>query len=79
LKEVAETPVFMADSKNRRSSGGIKNQEAFEVDEVLNIYHADVKLRYFMKEIEGRNGADTMTIFQEEFSRFLKDPESYIA
>lgn len=30
-----------------------------------------------MKEIEGRNGADTMTIFQEEFSRFLKNPESF--
>lgn len=64
------------DSKNRRSSVGMKNQEAFEVDEVLNLYQADVKLRYFMREIEGRNGADTMTIFQDEFSRFLKTQDA---
>lgn len=47
------------------------------MDEALNLYHADVKVRYYIKEIENRNGADTMTIFQEEFSRFLKDPESF--
>ena len=64
------------DSKNRRSSIGMKSQEAFEVDEVLNLYHADVKLRYFMREIESRNGADTMAIFQDEFSRFLKNHEA---
>lgn len=29
LKEVAETPVFAFDSKKRRSSGGIRSQEAF--------------------------------------------------
>lgn len=55
--------MFMFDSKKRRSSGGIKIQEAFEVDEALNLYHADLKLRYYIKEIENRNGADTMTIF----------------
>jgi hypothetical protein len=54
----------------------MKSQEAFEVDEVLNLYQADVKLRYFMREIEGRNGADTMAIFQDEFSRFLKTQEA---
>lgn len=69
--------MFTFDSKKRRSSGGNKLQEAFEVDEALNLYHAEVKLRYFNKEIEIRNGADTMTIFQEEFSRFLKDPEAF--
>jgi hypothetical protein len=40
----------------------------------LNFYQTDLKLRYFMKEIEARNGADTMTIFQEEFTKFLKNP-----
>jgi hypothetical protein len=64
LKEAADTPMFVFDSKKRRSSGGNKIQEAFEVDEALNLYHADVKLRYFTREIEGRNGADTMSIFQ---------------
>ena len=40
----------------------------------MNFYQSDVKLRYFIKEIEARNGADTMTIFQEEFAKLVKNP-----
>ena len=40
----------------------------------MNFYQSDVKLRYFLKEIEARNGADTIAIFQEEFAEFVKNP-----